>query len=309
MVTELDIKLSGTDSADERYQAAIWGDYLDACLYASNCFEFINWECVLDSPPSCTSAAADTALLPARVTTSRGSAPRVLALSSTRTATRSRPRMRLQRVSSATRAARASSARLRSARARAPSPRASARPLLLPLALSPLRPLPRRRPAPPAAALWRSTASVVARVRFPPFDTIPYPCTDSIWVLQAGPAARPAHRARHAPWATHTTPSAPLERGAGCTISLCVPFGNTIFRGLAVHIRAPSTLTTLLALRSVQDQICGTPSIWTCFVLIELGQSGCSSSCMHQGRMNNGYILQRVFTCHKLPISHNNRTL
>jgi endo-1,4-beta-xylanase len=44
MVTELDIKVSGTDSADERYQAAIWGDYLDACLYASNCIEFINWE-------------------------------------------------------------------------------------------------------------------------------------------------------------------------------------------------------------------------------------------------------------------------
>lgn len=29
MITELDIKLSGTTSADERYQAAIWGDYLD----------------------------------------------------------------------------------------------------------------------------------------------------------------------------------------------------------------------------------------------------------------------------------------
>jgi endo-1,4-beta-xylanase len=64
MVTELDIKLSSTSSADERYQAAIWGDYLDvsvcapsfsptqriltalhpqACLYASNCIEFVNW--------------------------------------------------------------------------------------------------------------------------------------------------------------------------------------------------------------------------------------------------------------------------
>jgi endo-1,4-beta-xylanase len=29
MITEIDIKISGTDSADERYQAAIWGDYLD----------------------------------------------------------------------------------------------------------------------------------------------------------------------------------------------------------------------------------------------------------------------------------------
>jgi hypothetical protein len=165
MITELDIKLSGTDSADERYQAAIWGDYLDACLYASNCFEFINWECVPNPHPSYASAAADTALLLARVTISRGSAPRVLAPSSTRTATRSRLRTRLRRVSSATRAARASSARPRSARVRAPSPRVSARPLLLPPAPSPLRPLPRRRPAPPAAALWRSTASVVARVR------------------------------------------------------------------------------------------------------------------------------------------------
>ncbi|KAJ7487995.1 glycosyl hydrolase family 10-domain-containing protein, partial [Mycena latifolia] len=44
MVTELDIKLSSATSANERYQAAIWGDYLDACLYASNCFEFINWD-------------------------------------------------------------------------------------------------------------------------------------------------------------------------------------------------------------------------------------------------------------------------
>jgi endo-1,4-beta-xylanase len=38
------VKVSGTDSASERYQAAIWGDYLDACLYASNCFEFVNWK-------------------------------------------------------------------------------------------------------------------------------------------------------------------------------------------------------------------------------------------------------------------------
>ncbi|KAJ6554861.1 glycoside hydrolase superfamily, partial [Mycena capillaripes] len=44
MITEMDIKISGTSSAVERYQAAIWGDYLDACLYASNCFEFINWD-------------------------------------------------------------------------------------------------------------------------------------------------------------------------------------------------------------------------------------------------------------------------
>jgi hypothetical protein len=29
MVTEIDIKISGTSSANERFQAAIWGDYLD----------------------------------------------------------------------------------------------------------------------------------------------------------------------------------------------------------------------------------------------------------------------------------------
>ncbi|KAJ7696518.1 glycoside hydrolase superfamily [Mycena rosella] len=44
MITEMDVKLSDTSSASERYQAAIWGDYIDACLYASNCFEFINWD-------------------------------------------------------------------------------------------------------------------------------------------------------------------------------------------------------------------------------------------------------------------------
>ncbi|KZS90767.1 glycoside hydrolase [Sistotremastrum niveocremeum HHB9708] len=44
MVTELDIAVSSTSSANLRYQAAIWGDYLDACLYASNCWEFINWD-------------------------------------------------------------------------------------------------------------------------------------------------------------------------------------------------------------------------------------------------------------------------
>ncbi|PPQ71982.1 hypothetical protein CVT26_007138 [Gymnopilus dilepis] len=44
MITELDIQLPSGTSAYERYQAAIWGDYLDACLYASNCNEFINWD-------------------------------------------------------------------------------------------------------------------------------------------------------------------------------------------------------------------------------------------------------------------------
>ncbi|KAJ6506808.1 glycoside hydrolase superfamily [Mycena sanguinolenta] len=44
MITEMDIELNGDTSAYLRYQAAIWGDYLDACLYASNCFEFINWD-------------------------------------------------------------------------------------------------------------------------------------------------------------------------------------------------------------------------------------------------------------------------
>ncbi|KAF8206844.1 glycoside hydrolase superfamily [Mycena galopus ATCC 62051] len=44
MVTEMDIEVASDSSAYLRYQAAIWGDYLDACLYASNCFEFINWD-------------------------------------------------------------------------------------------------------------------------------------------------------------------------------------------------------------------------------------------------------------------------
>ncbi|KAJ7620786.1 glycoside hydrolase superfamily [Mycena rosella] len=44
MITEMDIELASDSSAYLRYQAAIWGDYLDACLYASNCFEFINWD-------------------------------------------------------------------------------------------------------------------------------------------------------------------------------------------------------------------------------------------------------------------------
>lgn len=44
MVTELDIELNANTAAYQRYQAAIWGDYLDACLYASNCNEFINWD-------------------------------------------------------------------------------------------------------------------------------------------------------------------------------------------------------------------------------------------------------------------------
>ncbi|KAF8316680.1 glycoside hydrolase [Clavulina sp. PMI_390] len=43
MITELDIS-AATDSATLRYQAAIWGDYIDVCLYASNCNEFINWD-------------------------------------------------------------------------------------------------------------------------------------------------------------------------------------------------------------------------------------------------------------------------
>jgi len=44
MITEMDIEVSSDTTAYLRYQAAIWGDYLDACLYASNCNEFINWD-------------------------------------------------------------------------------------------------------------------------------------------------------------------------------------------------------------------------------------------------------------------------
>ncbi|EJT98312.1 glycoside hydrolase [Dacryopinax primogenitus] len=44
MVTEMDLWIQANDTVNQRYQAAIWGDYLDACLYASNCYEFINWD-------------------------------------------------------------------------------------------------------------------------------------------------------------------------------------------------------------------------------------------------------------------------
>ncbi|KAJ7036549.1 glycoside hydrolase superfamily [Mycena alexandri] len=44
MITEMDIEVNANTTPNLRYQAAIWGDYLDACLFASNCFEFINWD-------------------------------------------------------------------------------------------------------------------------------------------------------------------------------------------------------------------------------------------------------------------------
>ncbi|KZO99283.1 glycoside hydrolase family 10 protein [Calocera viscosa TUFC12733] len=44
LVTEMDLWIQANDTINQRYQAAIWGDYLDACLYASNCVEFINWD-------------------------------------------------------------------------------------------------------------------------------------------------------------------------------------------------------------------------------------------------------------------------
>ncbi|KAF7341846.1 Beta-xylanase [Mycena sanguinolenta] len=58
MITEMDIEVNSDTSANLRYQAAIWGDYLDACLYASNCFEFINWDPRDDLSWRGTSAAA-----------------------------------------------------------------------------------------------------------------------------------------------------------------------------------------------------------------------------------------------------------
>ncbi|KAJ7783946.1 glycoside hydrolase superfamily [Mycena maculata] len=44
MITEMDIEIGQNNTAYLRYQASIWGDYVDACLYASNCNEFINWD-------------------------------------------------------------------------------------------------------------------------------------------------------------------------------------------------------------------------------------------------------------------------
>ncbi|KAJ7854093.1 glycoside hydrolase superfamily [Mycena olivaceomarginata] len=58
MITEMDIAVNADNTANLRYQAAIWGDYLDACLYASNCNEFINWDPRDDLSWRGTSAAA-----------------------------------------------------------------------------------------------------------------------------------------------------------------------------------------------------------------------------------------------------------
>nr|GAT43893.1 glycoside hydrolase [Mycena chlorophos] len=58
MITEMDIEVNADNTANLRYQAAIWGDYLDACLYASNCNEFINWDPRDDLSWRGTSAAA-----------------------------------------------------------------------------------------------------------------------------------------------------------------------------------------------------------------------------------------------------------
>jgi len=44
LITEMDMWIPSNTTAALRYQAAIWGDYLDACLYANNCHEFINWD-------------------------------------------------------------------------------------------------------------------------------------------------------------------------------------------------------------------------------------------------------------------------
>ncbi|VDC00606.1 unnamed protein product [Peniophora sp. CBMAI 1063] len=44
MITEIDITLNSSAEEDLRFQAAIWGDYIDVCLFATNCHEFINWD-------------------------------------------------------------------------------------------------------------------------------------------------------------------------------------------------------------------------------------------------------------------------
>ncbi|VDB90883.1 unnamed protein product [Peniophora sp. CBMAI 1063] len=44
LVTEIDIALTSDSEEDLRMQAAIWGDYVDVCLFASNCHEFISWD-------------------------------------------------------------------------------------------------------------------------------------------------------------------------------------------------------------------------------------------------------------------------
>lgn len=42
-ITEFDVWIQDNTQASRRWQAAIYGDYLDACLYSSNCNEFVIW--------------------------------------------------------------------------------------------------------------------------------------------------------------------------------------------------------------------------------------------------------------------------
>lgn len=43
LITEFDVWLQDASYASLRWQAAIYGDYLDACLYSDNCHEFVVW--------------------------------------------------------------------------------------------------------------------------------------------------------------------------------------------------------------------------------------------------------------------------
>lgn len=43
LITEFDVWLQDASNQSERWQAAIYGDYLDACLYSDNCHDFIVW--------------------------------------------------------------------------------------------------------------------------------------------------------------------------------------------------------------------------------------------------------------------------
>jgi hypothetical protein len=89
MVTEIDIKISGTSSANERFQAAIWGDYLDVRtrFYTSARPPLIHTPRRL----ACTRRTASSSSTGTCATTCRGSAPRARAPSSTPVVRISRP--------------------------------------------------------------------------------------------------------------------------------------------------------------------------------------------------------------------------
>jgi hypothetical protein len=73
LITEMDLWIQANDTINQRYQAAIWGDYVDACLYAENCNEFISWVCL--TPALCRGANSVSLYPRTTATTPPGSSP------------------------------------------------------------------------------------------------------------------------------------------------------------------------------------------------------------------------------------------